>query len=131
MKIYQGIDIVQIERIKSAIDRHPRLLQRFFTAGEVAHAEYKGALKYASLAGIFAAKEAAVKALGTGFREACWQDAEIAWQYGQPEVHYRGNLLKREQSLGIFSRSVSITHEKDYAIAGVILLGGNHVDIDE
>lgn len=127
MKLYYGTDLVKIERLAAAMSRHTRLRERLFTAGESAHAEQRGAMEAASLAGIFAAKEAAVKALGTGFAGAKWRDAEIVWEQGAPQLHLYGVLAERAAAKGITGATVSISHEKKYAVAGVVLWGGQDV----
>ena len=124
MKIYFGNDIVKISRIQKACERHPQFLERVFTAGEIAHAQGRVQMQWASLAGIYAAKEAAVKALTTGFRKGKFTDVEISWsELGQPMLQWHGVYAEQAQCLGIISASVSISHEKEMAIAGVVLLG--------
>lgn len=125
MKLYYGTDLVKIERLTAAMERHTRLRERLFTAGELAHAEERGAMASASLAGIFAAKEAAVKALGTGFAGASWQAAEVTWVQGAPQLLLHGVLAERAAAKGIAGAALSISHEKDYALAGVVLWGEN------
>ncbi len=127
MEIYYGTDIVSVLRIKNALTRHPRMSERFFTKGEQAHAEARKAQKAMSYAGIFAAKEAAVKALGCGFRDGQWSDVEIIWENDVPKLSLHGYFAERAEKMDIISVSVSISHEKMYAVAGVTMLGGNYV----
>lgn len=126
MKIYSGIDLVEISRVKNAITRHPRMKQRFFTAGECTHAEGRGKFAYASYAGIFAAKEAVVKALRVGFTIGKWQEVEIIWEDAAPGVCLFGAFSDCAALLGIHDMSLSISHDRFYAIAMVTLIGGKH-----
>lgn len=127
MKIYTGIDIVEIERLVTAMTRRSSFAERFFTEGERRHALSRGKKMAASYAGIYAAKEAFVKALGTGFRKGKWQDIEIDWENGCPRLSYHGVFAEQVAALGIVSTAVSISHEEKYAVATVTLLGGNNV----
>jgi len=121
MKIYNGIDIVEIERffrLKPAILK--RFIQRVLTCAE--QAEVGGSME--KLAGKFAAKEAAAKALGCGIGEMKWVDIEILSDVnGRPEIRFHNvaeNIITR---LRVIHKSVSISHTQSQAIAMVILLG--------
>jgi holo-[acyl-carrier protein] synthase len=125
MKIVaHGIDLVDCPRIEQMIKRHgERFLKRVFTATEQAYAEAKrdGIDK---LAGRFAAKEAILKLMGTGWRgKIAWTDIEIANNpSGQPEVALSGEVKKLAERLGIKHISVSITHTANFAIASAVAL---------
>ena len=125
MKIVaHGIDLVDCPRIKQMIKRHgERFLKRVFTATEQA---YAGANKNRidKFAGRFAAKEAILKLMGTGWRgKIAWTDIEIANNpSGQPEVTLSGEVKKLAERLGIKHISVSITHTANFAIASAVAL---------
>jgi len=115
-----GIDIIEIERIKDAILSKTRFKNRFFTEGEIAYCELHKS-PWAHYAGRFAAKEAIVKALGTGFRGFKWQDIEIVKdELGKPKVvlHNQANKLAQEE--GITEIMISISHSRDYAVANAV-----------
>ena len=125
MKIVaHGIDLVDCPRIEQMIKRHgERFLKRVFTATEQVYAEANknGTDK---LAGRFAAKEAILKLMGTGWRgKIAWTDIEIANNpSGQPEVTLSGEVKKLAERLGIEHISVSITHTANFAIASAVAL---------
>ena len=87
-----GTDIVQISRIADMASRHGRSLGRFFTAQELSYCQRPdGTWRAESLAGIFAAKEALFKALGTGFRQGKWTDVEVCHDsLGAPYYQFHG-----------------------------------------
>ena len=115
-----GTDIIEIERIKVAIERTPSFLSKAFTEKEIELFKAKG-MRVETIAGNFAAKEALSKALGTGFRGYSLQDFEILRdQLGKPIV----NISKkaREKTGGrALNINVSISHNKSNAIAFVIV----------
>jgi|WP_141677934.1 holo-[acyl-carrier protein] synthase len=116
-----GIDIIEIERIKDAILSKDRFKDRFFTESEIAYCELHKS-PWVHYAGRFAAKEAIVKALGTGFRGFKWQDIEIIKdELGKPKVrlHNQANNLAKE--LGITEIIISISHSRDYAVANAVV----------
>jgi holo-[acyl-carrier protein] synthase len=122
MIIGLGIDIAEIDRIEQAIARHGRhFLERVFTPREIEYAEshLKKAERYA---GRFAAKEAAMKALGTGWRRGVrWVDIEVLRQdSGRPTLELRGAALEQAQQMGVKHISLSITHSGNLAVAEVI-----------
>lgn len=122
MKLATGIDMIEIERVASAIERHgERFLHRIFTRRELN--DCGGRVE--SLAARFAAKEAAAKALGCGFGDIAWDEVEIQRaENGQPSLHFYGkaNLLAENLSLSVWS--VSLTHSQTHAIA-MVVLGSN------
>ncbi|MGI9861880.1 holo-ACP synthase [Moorella naiadis] len=114
-----GIDIVEIERLEGAIDRHPRFLSRVFTPAERAYCLARRR-PGASLAARFAAKEAVMKALGFGLGCCSWQDIEIRREPGgRPQVilHGRARQLAREQGAGAITISLSHCHAYATAVA--------------
>lgn len=114
-----GIDVVGIERAAGLLARHgPRLLARCFAAGEV-----RRPADAAHVAGLLAAKEAAVKALGTGFSAGVgWRDAFVVrGEGGAPRLHLASAAARRATALGVQSAHLSITHAAGVAVAVVIL----------
>ncbi|MBA7707393.1 Holo-[acyl-carrier-protein] synthase [subsurface metagenome] len=122
--VAHGIDLVDFPRIEEMAKRHgERFLNRVFTATEQAYAEAnKNGLE--KLAGRFAAKEAILKLMGTGWRgKIAWTDIEIVNNpAGRPEVTLRGEVEKLAEKLGIKHISVSITHTANFAIASAVAL---------
>jgi holo-[acyl-carrier protein] synthase len=122
--VAHGIDLVDCPRIEEMIKRHgERFIKRVFTAAEQAYAEAKKN-KIEKLAGRFAAKEAILKLMGTGWRgKIAWTDIEITNNAaGQPEVTLDGEVRKIAEGLGIKHVSVSITHTANFAIASAVAL---------
>lgn len=115
-----GIDIVEVCRIAAWIETRERALGRFFTAQELAYSARHVKTRAATLAGIFAAKEAFYKALGTGFRQGKWTDAEVAHtDLGAPYFIFHG-LYVSLVSQYAESPALSISHDGAYAIAQVV-----------
>jgi holo-[acyl-carrier protein] synthase len=129
MKIVaHGIDLVDRPRIKQLIDRHgQRFLDRVFTPAEQAYAN-KNRDSIEKLAGRFAAKEAVLKLMGTGWRgKIAWTDIEVVNnQFGQPKVTLSGEVRKIADKLGITDISISITHTANFAIASAVALADHH-----
>ncbi|MHC4103852.1 MAG: holo-ACP synthase [Planctomycetota bacterium] len=122
--VAHGIDLVDCPRIEAMIERHgERFIQRVFTATEQAYAE-ANKNEIEKLAGRFAAKEAVLKLMGTGWRgKIAWTDVEIINNSsGQPEVTLGGEVEKIAGKLGIKHISVSITHTANFAIASAVAL---------
>ena len=122
--IAHGIDLVDCPRIEQMIKRHgQRFIERVFTAAEQAYADAnKDSVE--KLAGRFAAKEAALKLMGTGWRgKIAWTDIEVVNNAaGQPQVTLDGEVKKIADGLGITHISVSITHTANFAIASAVAL---------
>ncbi|MFA5784172.1 MAG: holo-ACP synthase [Phycisphaerae bacterium] len=119
MKIVQGIDLVDFPRIEQMVERHgQRFMDRVFTEAEQNYA-YANKNKMEKLAGRFAAKEAILKLLGTGWRgKIAWTDIEIINnEMGQPLVNISGQVKEIADKMGISEISVSITHTANFAIA--------------
>ena len=119
-----GIDVVEVERIATAIERHGEpFLARLFTAAERAYCESRKnpAMHYAAR---FAAKEAAVKALGTGIgANAGLQDLEVTRDdSGAPKLRLSGAAEAFAKQHGITGIQISLTHARDYAAANAIAL---------
>jgi len=122
--IAHGIDLVDRSRIEQMLDRHgSRFVDRVFTAAEQAYARANRD-KIEKLAGRFAAKEAILKLMGTGWRgKIAWTDIEVVNNpAGQPEVTLTGEVQKVARKLGVEHISVSITHTANFAIASAVAL---------
>ena len=122
--VAHGIDLVDCPRIEEMIKRHgERFIRRVFTATEQAYAE-ANKNEIEKLAGRFAAKEAILKLMGTGWRgKIAWTDIEIINNStGQPEVTLDGEVKKIADKLGIKHISVSITHTANFAIASAVAM---------
>jgi holo-[acyl-carrier protein] synthase len=120
-----GIDLVEISRIEDVFARRgDRFRARIFTEGEISYCERR-ASKLASYAARFAAKEAAMKALGTGWSNGVgWTDVEVTnEQNGAPVLHLHGRALERLREIGATKAHVSLTHSGNFAIAEVLLEG--------
>jgi len=122
--VAHGIDLVDFPRIEEMVSRHgKRFLNKVFTSTEQAYAEAnKNGIE--KLAGRFAAKEAILKLMGTGWRgKIAWTDIEIVNNAaGQPEVTVCGEVKRIAEELGIKHISVSITHTANFAIASAVAL---------
>jgi holo-[acyl-carrier protein] synthase len=118
MELAVGIDVVLISRVRKVLERHPeRFLQRVYTPEEVAFC--RGRVH--ELAVRFAAKEAVMKALGTGARGLAWREIEILPnRRGKPLVYLHGDAKKRGETIGLKGVDISLTHEGDLAIAAVV-----------
>lgn len=120
-----GVDLVDITDLQSTIDsQRDAFLSRVFTSDEQAYAGQK-ADPYQVLGGRFAAKEACLKALGTGWTdETDWLDIEITNEpTGRPILTLKGGIAARSAAIGIKQSWVSISHVGQYAIAEVIFEG--------
>lgn len=117
-----GLDIAEIDRVEAAIARHGvAFLNRVYTPREVAYCE-RHKHKYERYAARFAAKEAAMKALGTGWRRGVrWRDIEVAnAPSGKPTLNLAGVARHFADGLGVKEISLSITHSGNLALAQVI-----------
>lgn len=125
MIVGMGIDIAEVNRIQAVIEsQKERFLRRVFTPDEAAYCEqFKN--KYERYAGRFVVKEAAMKALGTGWsRGVRWVDLEVVRQRGgRPTLSLKGEAKKIADALGVKNIAVSITHTAEQAIAQVIFEG--------
>ena len=120
-----GVDLAEVARIRHAVERYcQRFIGRIYTPGEIAYVERK-ANRYERYAGRFAAKEAGMKAIGTGWKRGVrWQDFEVAnLLSGRPTLRLHGEAAKIAEGLGVKSVHLSITHTAELGMAHVILEG--------
>jgi holo-[acyl-carrier protein] synthase len=125
MIVGTGVDIAEVARIRQALERHgERFLKRVFTPEEVRYCTGK-ANAAERLAARFAAKEAGMKAIGTGWRRGVtWKDIEVLRQPGQrPQLRFSGRAAEIAQALGCKTTHLSLSHTAEQAIAHVILEG--------
>ncbi len=123
MIIGTGVDIAEVPRVRESIERFgARCLRRIFTEGEIQYCEGK-ARRFESYAARFAAKEAGMKAIGTGWRHGVrWQDFEVAnLRSGKPTLRFHGVAAQFAEKLGVRNVSLSITHTAELGMAHVIL----------
>ena len=123
-----GIDIIKVDRIRAAISKFgARFSNRVLTPGERRYVRDRPE----TFAGRWAAKESVSKVLGLGVRGIGWRDIEIErLPTGQPAVRLHGRAAARAEQLGMARIAVSITHERDYAVAiafGVRSAGGRYL----
>lgn len=120
-----GLDSTDIDRVEDVIERWgERFVTRIFTEGEIAYCRrrHRPGIHFA---GRFAAKEAAMKALGTGFsQDVFWRDIEVVRPGGPPRLVLHGGARRRFESMGGGSSLLTITHSETVALAQVILLAG-------
>ncbi|MEO7539269.1 MAG: holo-ACP synthase [Pyrinomonadaceae bacterium] len=123
MIISIGIDIVEVYRIRDTIARTPRFVDRVFTKNEQAYCEGKEAAAAQSYAGRFAAKEAFLKALKTGWRgKITWHDIEVVSdETGVPLLNITGEAKAILNTHGASRVHLSISHTADHAVAQVLL----------
>ena len=121
--IGSGIDATEIDRIAAAIDRYgARFLDRVFTPDEIAYCQRKRD-SAASFAARFAAKEAAMKALGTGHsRGVFWRGIEVVRRHGPPHLRFHAGAATRLEALGATGSLLTLTHSQNLAIAHVLLV---------
>ena len=122
MIVAVGIDIVEISRMEEAIARRgDRFCKRVFTESEREYCEVR-ASRFSSYAARFAAKEAAMKALGTGWGDGVgWHDIEVfKGESGPPTVILRGRAMELFREMGARKIHLSLTHSRDIAMAQVI-----------
>jgi holo-[acyl-carrier protein] synthase len=123
MIVGTGIDIVEVPRVAQAIERFgDRFLRRIYTADEIRYCQSKrNAVE--RFAARFAAKEAALKAIGTGWKQGVsWTEVEVRRQPGgRPTVNFSGVAARHAAALGMKRASLSLTHTAETAMAQVIL----------
>ncbi len=118
-----GVDIAEVARIRESVERFgERFLHRIFTNGEIRYCEQR-ARRFESYAARFAAKEAAMKALGTGWsRGVRWRDIEVVRPKGQrPTIQFHGEAAAIAAKIGTRNIALSLTHTSEQALAHVIL----------
>lgn len=123
-----GVDIIEVERVERALTRPAtgaRFRMRVFTAGEIAYCESRGRPRYQSYAARFAAKEAAMKAMGTGWnRNVGWTEIEVVRQRGHaPTIVLHGKTASFASRRNITRFHLSLSHTAAGAIAHVIAEG--------
>ena len=113
-----GVDLIEIDRIAATLERFgTRFLERVYTPGEIAYCRGRAP----QLAARFAAKEAVMKALGTGTRGIGWREVEVTRRRsGQPDIALHGRAIERARKIGIDHLSVSLSHSRNYAVASVV-----------
>lgn len=119
-----GVDLTDIPRIAASYERYgERFLRRVFTEGEIAYCMRRRD-PTPSLAGRFASKEAAMKALGTGQSQGVlWKDIEVVRAGGPPQLRFHGGAARRAAAMGMTKSLLTITHSETLAMAQVILIG--------
>jgi holo-[acyl-carrier protein] synthase len=123
MIVGTGVDLAEVPRIRASIERFgAKFIGRVYTPAEIAYVERK-ANKYERYAARFAAKEAGMKAIGTGWRHGVrWQDFEVAnLRSGKPTLLLHGVAARVAESLGVRHIALSLTHTKELGMAHVIL----------
>jgi holo-[acyl-carrier protein] synthase len=123
MIVGTGVDLAEVPRIRHSIERFgDKFIRRIYTPGEIAYVERK-ANKYERYAARFAAKEAGMKAIGTGWkRGVTWQDFEVSnLPSGKPTLKFHGVAAKVAESLQVRNVSLSLTHTAELGMAHVIL----------
>ncbi len=118
-----GIDIIEVKRIREVLLRTPRFADRVFTAAERTYCDSRGVVSAQHYAARFAAKEAALKALQTGWRGGIgWQDVEVAArESGAPYLIFSGEVLAVFKNFGATATHLSMSHTTEHAIAQVVL----------
>ena len=123
MIVGTGVDLAEVPRIRKSIERYgDRFIKRIYTPGEIAYVERK-ANKYERYAARFAAKEAGMKAIGTGWRRGVtWHDFEVAnLPSGRPTLKLHGVAAGFAKKMGVRNVSLSLTHTAELGMAHVIL----------
>lgn len=117
-----GLDVTEISRITYMLERYgSRFKQRIYTDGEIAYCERRRKSS-ASYAARFAAKEAAMKALGTGrSRGVLWRDIEVVRTFGPPSLRFHGGAARRFAEMQGTGSLLTLTHARELAVAQVIL----------
>lgn len=119
-----GCDIIEIERIARAI-KSESFIRRVFTAEEAAYCQRRGQQAAASFAARFSAKEAVLKALGTGLREGSLQEIAVDNDgLGKPLVQLSGHFAMLAKQLGVKNIQISLSHSRELATAYVIMEDG-------
>ncbi|MBU0512937.1 MAG: holo-ACP synthase [Chloroflexi bacterium] len=121
MKLSTGVDLIEIDRIQRAIERHGKIfLERIYTPKEIA--QFGKSIE--SLAVRFAAKEAVSKALGSGIGDVSWREIEILRdEMDAPVLQLHGQAHLRADLLGLHTWSVSLSHTETHAIAMAVAVG--------
>jgi holo-[acyl-carrier protein] synthase len=119
-----GVDLIEIERVKAALEKG-RFAQRVFSEDEQVYCESRGAQRFASYAARFAGKEAVLKAFGTGLSGGKWLDIEILPDaLGRPTVRLSGYYAELALSKRVSAIHISLAHARENAVAQVVIWGG-------
>ncbi len=134
MRLYQGVDLVEIDRLRTAYDRQEAFGKDIFTDAELDYCNSRPD-PYQHLAARFAAKEACLKAFGVGMggfgATGRFREIEVeSLPSGKPELLLHGSMKKMGKRLKIRQTSVSITHSENYAVATVMMLGDDQTEED-
>lgn len=123
MAIHCGVDIIEIDRLRNSIESVDGFRDRVYTVGEIAYCENRKKARFESYAARFAAKEAVLKALGTGMAEGLgWKQIEILNDdKGKPYAVLSQKALELFEIMGAKSMDVSVSHCGDYAIAYAVI----------
>ena len=123
MIISIGIDIIEVARVRQVLRRTPRFAERVFTTGERDYCERRGVVAPQHYAARFAAKEAALKALGTGWSGGlAWQDIEVVSDAaGAPSLTFHNLARELLERSGATAAHLSMSHTTEHAIAQVVL----------
>ncbi|MBI4476989.1 MAG: holo-ACP synthase [Acidobacteria bacterium] len=118
-----GLDATEIARVEQTIERFgDRFLQRVFTDREIAYCQHRRR-PGPHFAARFAAKEAGMKALGTGHsRGVQWRDLEVVRRGGPPQLEFHGGAARRLHEMGATSAFLTLTHSQDLALAHVLII---------
>jgi holo-[acyl-carrier protein] synthase len=118
-----GIDIIEVARIREVLLRTPRFAERVFTQSERNYCDSRGVVAAQHYAARFAAKEAALKALQTGWRGGIsWQDVEVSTrESGAPYLIFTGHVQTVFEKFGATATHLSLSHTSEHAIAQVVL----------
>jgi len=123
MIVGTGVDLAEVPRVRASIERFgEKFISRIFTPAEIAYVERK-ANKYERYAARFAAKEAGMKAIGTGWRHGVtWKDFEVAnLPTGKPTLRFHGVAARFAEMLHVRNVALSLTHTAELGMAHVIL----------
>ena len=124
MIVGSGVDLAEVPRIRKAIERFgERFITRIYTPLEIDYVERRGASRFERFAARFAAKEAGMKAIGTGWRHGVrWLDFEVAnLPSGKPTLLFHGVAASFAERLGVRNVSLSLTHTAETGMAIVII----------
>lgn len=110
-----GVDIIEIDRVRSAVDRYgDRFLKKILTPREIKYCRNRGSFRFPEMAARFAAKEAYSKAIGTGIMGIDWKEIEVVNdRHGKPQIAVAGKIKKKAH--------VSLSHSLNYAVASVVI----------
>ncbi len=128
MAIYCGVDIIEINRLKNSIESVDGFRDKVFTADEISYCENRNKARFQSYAARFAAKEAVLKALGTGMADGLdWKQIEVLNdERGKPRAVLSKRALELFDGMRAKSMDVSVSHCNDYAVAYAVIEAADH-----